>query len=69
MMASLERPDSFARPFDFWDGQYEGRRLFSELLGTFFLVFVAAGGAMVNALISVILGAASGARTQDEGGA
>jgi aquaporin Z len=47
-MASLGRPNSFARQFDFWDGQYEGRRLFSELLGTFFLVFVAAGGAMVN---------------------
>jgi aquaporin Z len=48
-MMSLGRPDSFARQFDFWDGQYEGRRLFSELLGTFFLVLVAAGGAMVNA--------------------
>ena len=48
-MMSLGRPNSFAREFDFWDGQYEGRRLFSELLGTFFLVLVAAGGAMVNA--------------------
>ncbi|HEY0717680.1 MAG TPA: aquaporin [Streptosporangiaceae bacterium] len=47
--ASLGRPNSFARTFDFWDRQYEGRRLFSELLGTFFLVMVAAGGAMVNA--------------------
>jgi aquaporin Z len=47
-MASLGRPNSFARQFDFWDGQYEGRRLFAELLGTFFLVLVAAGGAMVN---------------------
>ena len=35
--------------FDFWDGRYEGRRLFSELLGTFFLVLVAVGGGMVNA--------------------
>jgi aquaporin Z len=35
--------------FDFWDGQYEGRRLFSEVLGTFFLVLVAVGGGMVNA--------------------
>ncbi len=28
---------------------YEGRRLFAEVLGTFFLVLVAAGGGMVNA--------------------
>ena len=35
--------------FDFWNDQYEGRRLFSELLGTFFLVLVAVGGGMVNA--------------------
>jgi aquaporin Z len=48
-MMSLGRPNSFARQFDFWDGQYESRRLFSELLGTFFLVLVAAGGGMVNA--------------------
>ena len=34
---------------DFHDPRYEGRRLFSELLGTFFLVLVAAGGAVVNA--------------------
>jgi aquaporin Z len=37
------------REFDFWDARYEGRRLFSELLGTFFLVLVAVGGGMVNA--------------------
>ena len=35
--------------FDFWDDRYEGRRLFSELLGTFLLVLVAVGGGMVNA--------------------
>jgi aquaporin Z len=35
--------------FDFWDDSYEGRRLFSELLGTFFLVLVAVGADMVNA--------------------
>ena len=35
--------------FDFWDDSYEGRRLFSELLGTFFLVLVAVGAVMVNA--------------------
>ncbi len=34
---------------DFHDPRFEGRRLFSELLGTFFLVLVAAGGAVVNA--------------------
>jgi aquaporin Z len=46
---SLGRPNAFARQFDFWDRQYEGRRLFSELLGTFFLVLVAVGGGVVNA--------------------
>jgi aquaporin Z len=34
---------------EFYDPRYEGRRLFSELIGTFFLVLVAAGGAVVNA--------------------
>ena len=29
---------------DFYDPRFEGRRLFSEVLGTFFLVLVAAGG-------------------------
>jgi aquaporin Z len=46
---SMGEPNSFARRFDFWDSQYEWRRVFSELLGTFFLVLVAAGGGMVNA--------------------
>ncbi len=46
---SLGHPNSFARQFDFWDDRYEGRRLFSELLGTFLLVLVAVGGGMVNA--------------------
>ena len=46
---SLGRPNSFAQEFDFWDDHYEGRRLFSELLGTFFLVLVAVGGGMVSA--------------------
>ena len=46
---SLGTPNSMLREFDFWDGRYEGRRLFSELLGTFFLVLVAVGGGMVNA--------------------
>jgi aquaporin Z len=34
---------------DFQDLSFEWRRLFSETLGTFFLVLVAAGGAVVNA--------------------
>jgi aquaporin Z len=46
---SIGEPNSIARRFDFWDSSYEGRRIFSELLGTFFLVFVAAGGGLVNA--------------------
>ena len=46
---SLGRPNSFARQFDFWDDRYEGRRLFSELFGTFLLVLVAVGGGMVSA--------------------
>jgi aquaporin Z len=43
------RPNSVTRQFDFRDARYEGRRLFAEVLGTFFLVLVAAGGGMVNA--------------------
>jgi len=45
----MGQPNSVASQFDFWDDSYEGRRLFSELLGTFFLVLVAVGGGMVNA--------------------
>lgn len=48
-LRSMGQPDSIARQFDFWDDSYEGRRLFSEVLGTFFLVLVAVGGGMVNA--------------------
>jgi len=48
-LGSLGRPNSIASQFDFWDDRYEGRRLFAELLGTFFLVLVAAGAGMVNA--------------------
>jgi aquaporin Z len=47
-LRSMGNPNSVARQFDFWDDRYEGRRLFSELLGTFFLVLVAVGGGMVN---------------------
>ena len=45
----MGQPNSVASQFDFWNDRYEGRRLFSELLGTFFLVLVAVGGGMVNA--------------------
>lgn len=48
-LGSFGRPNSIARQLDFWDDDYEGRRLFAELLGTFFLVLVAAGGPMINA--------------------
>ena len=48
-LRSIGQPNSVAAEFDFWDGRYEGRRLFSELLGTFFLVLVAVGGGMVSA--------------------
>ncbi len=45
----MGQPNSVASEFDFWEDRYEGRRLFSELLGTFLLVLVAVGGGMVNA--------------------
>ena len=48
-LRSMGQPNAVARQFDFWDDSYEGRRLFSEVLGTFFLVLVAVGGGMVNA--------------------
>jgi aquaporin Z len=46
---SIGQPNSVIGEFDFWDSRHEGRRLFSEVLGTFFLVLVAVGGGMVNA--------------------
>jgi aquaporin Z len=46
---SMGQPNSVVRQFDFRDDSYEGRRLFAEVLGTFFLVLVAVGGGMVNA--------------------
>jgi aquaporin Z len=48
-LRSLGTPNSFVRAFDFWDDRYESRRLFAEVLGTFFLVLVAVGAGMVNA--------------------
>jgi aquaporin Z len=48
-LRTLGQPNSVTSEFDFWNDHYEGRRLFSELLGTFFLVLVAVGGGMVSA--------------------
>ena len=48
-LRSLGQPNALARQFDFTDDAFEWRRLFSELFGTFLLVFVAAGGPIVNA--------------------
>jgi aquaporin Z len=48
-LRSMGQPNAVTRAFDFWDDSYEGRRLFAELLGTFFLVLAAVGGGMVNA--------------------
>jgi aquaporin Z len=45
----MGQPNSIAGEFDFWDKSYAGRRLFAEVLGTFFLVLAAVGGGMVNA--------------------
>jgi len=45
----FELPNAAAARYDFWDSSYEWRRLFSELLGTFFLVTVGVGGGMVAA--------------------
>ena len=48
-LRSMGQPNSVVRAFDFWDDRYEGRRLFSEVLGTFLLVLVAVGGSIVDA--------------------
>jgi aquaporin Z len=48
-LRSLGHPNALARQFDFADDQFEWRRLFAELFGTYLLVLVAAGGPMVNA--------------------
>jgi aquaporin Z len=49
MLRSFGTPNSMLHQFDFWDSRYEGRRLFSEMFGTFLLVLVAVGGGMVDA--------------------
>lgn len=48
-LRTLGHPNAVAHAYDFWDDRYEGRRLFAEVLGTFFLVMVAVGADMVNA--------------------
>ena len=45
---SFGRPNAVASATDFWDVNYEWRRIFSEIFGTFLLVVVAVGGGMVN---------------------
>jgi aquaporin Z len=47
----MSEPANLQTPWtrDFHDLSFEWRRLFSEVFGTFFLVLVAAGGAVVNA--------------------
>jgi len=54
-LRSIGQPNSVAVEFDFWDGRYEGRRPFSELLGTFFLVLVAVAGGLVAVRIAYVL--------------
>ncbi len=48
----------FGDPADFDDPRKEWRRLFSELLGTFALVLVAAGGGLLHAKGQISLAAA-----------
>ena len=50
---------SSSAAYDFDDPKHEWRRLFSELLGTFFLVLVGAGGAVVNAQSGGAIGRAA----------
>jgi aquaporin Z len=48
-LRSIGHPNSIAHAYDFLDDRYAWRRLFAEVLGTFFLVLVAVGAGMVNA--------------------
>lgn len=59
---------------DFWNRAREGRRIFAEIWGTFLLVLVAAGGKILEViltagLVNTILGTASGARNIGTNGA
>jgi aquaporin Z len=49
----------FGKTWDFDDPAHEWRRLFSELLGTFLLVLVGAGGGVVNAQSNGAIGRAA----------
>ena len=49
----------FGKSWDFDDPRHEWRRLFSELLGTFLLVLVGAGGAVVDARFHGAIGRAA----------
>ena len=62
-LRSIGQPNSVAVEFDFWDGRYEGRRPFSELLGTFFLVLVAVAGGLVAVRIAYVLRGRGGGRS------
>jgi len=57
IVSLLEREPVWARDFD--NLSYEWRRLFSEVLGTFFLVLVAAGGAVLSARTHGAIGRAA----------
>jgi aquaporin Z len=48
-LRSFGQPNAVVRQFDFWNSSYDWRRVFAEVLGTFFLVLVAAGAGLVNA--------------------
>ena len=70
-LRALGYPTGFLRDrFAFLDDANEWRRLFAEVLGTFFLVFVAVGGGMVNARFGWRCGRTGGAshRPRPDGG-
>ena len=50
----LSELELVARNFD--DSRHEWRRLFAEVLGTFFLVLVGAGGGVVDAVSQGVIG-------------
>ena len=50
VLRSMGQPNSVVGQFGFRDDSYEGRRLFSEVLATFFLVLVAVLGGTQAAL-------------------
>jgi aquaporin Z len=69
MSATQESPRSAPSPAniidridDFNDPRQEWRRLFSELLGTFLLVMVAAGGGMMDQAFPGVIGRSASVR-------